>query len=118
MNPFGSSMGGMNEGPNLLGILVNVAFGFVGGLMIFIGPKEVITYGTGLAQDIMELLGMNQQMSGFGFATAAPYIIITPITGMVVKELSAVRSLKSFAFFAAAVLTGLVIAFLTKGYFA
>lgn len=114
MNPFGNMMG-QSEGTNLFSILLNIAFGFVGGLMLFLGPKETIDLGTRYATQLLEMTGSGQGM--YGFANFAPYIIITPIAGLVVKELSSVRSIKSFAFFAGAVLIGLVIAFFTEGSF-
>jgi len=118
MNPFGNMMPG-NDGPNLWSIILNVAFGFVAGLIVFIGFKEVIEQGTKIAESILSMTGMGDQMGGFGFATsAAPYLIVAPIAGMVVRELSSVRSLKGFAIFALAVAIGFVIAFLTKSYFA
>ena len=116
MNPFENMMGGQNEGTNLFSILLNVAFGFVAGLIIFLGFKEVLELGTKYAQDLLSLIGYGDQLSSFGIATsAAPFVVIAPIAGMVVKELSAVRSLKSFGFFAAAVIIGIVIAFFIKG---
>ena len=115
MNPMMASPGGLGqgaEGTNLFSILVNVAFGFVGGLMVFLGPREVIAYGTKLAGELMNLTGFGQQMGGFGFAaTAAPYIILAPIGGLVIRELTSVRSLKRFAFFAAAVIAGFAVSY-------
>ena len=105
------------QGANLLSILINVAFGFVLGLMIFIGPKEVIAYGSKLAGDIIAFSGYGQQMAIFGFATtAAPYIVLAPIAGLVVKQLSSVRTLKSLAFFAGAVIVGVGVAYFLQGY--
>jgi hypothetical protein len=108
-----------NQGPNLLSIILNVAFGYVGGLMLFLGPMQVLTYGSHLASELLKTTGYGAQMSMFGAATtAAPYVVLAPIVGLVGKELSSVRSLKGFGYFAAAVLAGIVVAFLTKGYFA
>lgn len=119
MNPMMASAGGFGQdaqGTNLLSILINLAFGFVAGLMIFIGPKEVISYGSTLAGDLMKLTGYGQQMAAFGFATtAAPYIVLAPIVGMVTKQLSSVRSLKGFLYFAAAVFGGLAVSYLSYG---
>src|SRR4051812_36244797 len=99
MNPLENGMppmmGGMNQGTNLLSIIINIAFGFVAGLMVFLGTKEVIEYGTKLAGDLLTMSGYGKQMSSFGMATTAlPYIVLTPIVGMVGKQLASVRSLK------------------------
>jgi hypothetical protein len=108
-----------DQGTNLLSILINVAFGFVGGLMVFIGSGEVIAYGSKLATKLIERSGYGRQMAMFGFATsAAPYIVLAPIAGIVAKQLSSVRSLKDFAYFAGAIIAGLAIAFFGQGYFA
>lgn len=104
------------EGINLWNILINIAFGFVIGLMIFLGIKETITYGTKLAKSLLALSGQGQ-MGVYGFASAAPYIILAPLAGLVVKQLSAVRTLKSFLFFAGAAIVGIIIAYFTKGSF-
>ena len=121
MNPMTAAPGGFGQsaqGTNLLNILIDVAFGFVLGLMIFIGPKEVIAYGSKLAGDLIKLTGYGQQMAAFGFATtAAPYIVIAPIAGMVARQLSSVRSLKSFAYFAIAAIVGCAGAYFSQGYF-
>lgn len=101
---------------NLFSILVNVAFGFIGGLMLLLGPKETIDLGSNLATEAIKLTGMEQQMGSFGIAAFAPYIVIAPIAGLVVKQLSSVRSLKSFAFFAVAVIVGLVLAYVGQDY--
>ena len=112
-------MPGADDGINLLSILINLAFGFIGGLMIFLGPMEVLAYGSKLAAQILELTGYGSQMSAFGFATtAAPYVVIAPIGGMVLKQLAAVRSIKSFAFFAVAALIGVAVAFFAQTYIA
>lgn len=106
-------------GTNLLEIVINISFGFVAGLMIFLGPKETISFGSKLAADLIKMSGYGAQMSAFGLATtAAPYVIIAPIGGMVLKQLASVRSLKSFGYFVAAVLAGLALAFITQVYFA
>lgn len=116
MNPFENVMGGgENQGRNLLSIIINVAFGFVIGLVVFLGLQETLALGTKYAEELLNLVGFNNQMGGFGFTSYAPYIIGAPIAGMVVKELSSVRSLKSFAYFAAAVAVGFTISFLVKG---
>ncbi|MBX4198043.1 hypothetical protein KW782_01780 [Candidatus Parcubacteria bacterium] len=121
MNPFQNGMGGMpgmNQGTNLLNIITNLAFGFVIGLMVFFGPKDVIDYGTKLAGDLMGLTSYGKQFSGFGFATTAlPYVILAPIGGLVVRELSRIKSLKTFGIFVLAVAIGFVIAFFTRSYF-
>lgn len=115
---MGSGMGQESQGPNLLSILINIAFGFVVGLILLFGFKEVITYGSKLAQDIIDSLGYGQQIGMFGFAaSAAPYIILAPIAGMVLKQLAAVRSIKTFIFFVVAALIGVGIAYFTQGYF-
>ncbi len=112
-------MMGMGEGTNLLSISINLAFGFVLGLMVFLGVAEVIAYGTLLAEKLLALSGYGQQMAAFGFATtAAPYIVLAPIAGMVVKQLASVRSIKGFAYFAAAVLVGFAAAYFAQGYIA
>jgi hypothetical protein len=117
MNPLMGMAGGMDEGPNLLSIIINVLFGFIGGLMIFIGPAIVVAYGSTLAAKLIKLSGYGQQMAAFGFATtAAPYIVLAPIAGIVAKQLSSVRSLKGFAYFALAVLAGVAVAFVAQGY--
>ncbi len=113
-----AGFGQPESGTNLLSILINLAFGFVAGLMIFIGWKEVITYGSKLASDLLSITGSSASMGAFGgITTAAPYVILAPLVGLVAKELAGVRSLKSFGYFAAAVLAGALVAFLTKGYF-
>ena len=102
---------------NLLNILVDIAFGFAGGLMIFFGPMPVITYGTHLAEMLLKQTGYGSgPLASFGFS-AAPYVVLAPVGGFALKELASVRSLKGFAYFAAAVLVGIAIAFVTKGYF-
>lgn len=112
-------MPGMHQSEtNLLSVLVNLAFGFFAGLMIFLGASQVIAYGSSLAGELLKMTG-GQQMGAFGFAaTAAPYIVLGPIAGLMLKELASVRSIKSFAYFVAAVLGGFAIAFVSKGYFA
>ena len=127
MNPLGMNpmmmappggLGQGKEGTNLLSIVINVAFGFVLGLMIFIGPKEVIAYGSKLAEYLLKLTGYGQQMAAFGFATtAAPYVILAPIAGLVTRQLTAVRSLKSFAYFGIAAIVGCIGAYFSQGYF-
>ncbi len=113
MNP----MMGMGEGTNLLSILINLAFGFVAGLMLFLGVGEVLAYGSSLAAQLIKLTGYGQQMAAFGLATtAAPYIVLAPIAGLVVKQLASVRSIKGFAYFAAAILVGLAVAYFAQGY--
>lgn len=122
MNSMPGMPGGFGQnaqGTNLLSVVINLIFGFVLGLMIFIGPKEVIEYGSKLAGELIKLTGYGQQMSMFGFATtAAPYIILAPILGIVAKQLSSVRSLKSFGYFAVAVIVGAAAAYFSQGYFA
>ncbi len=112
-------MGGMGMqdqgGPNLFSIIINIAFGFVLGL-VFLGFATVITIGSKIAMDILKMTGYGQQMAVFGLATtAAPYVVIAPIAALVVRQLTSVRSLKSFGFFAAAVVVGVVIAFFAQG---
>ncbi len=103
---------------NLFSILINIIFGFILGLMFFFGPKEIISYGSKLAGELIKLTGYGQQASAFGFAkSAAPFIILAPIGGMVVKQLTSVRTLKSFGYFLGAVIVGFVIAFFMQGYF-
>lgn len=115
MNPM-LSMGG---GTNLLDIIINLAFGFVAGLAVFLGVGEVLAYGTELAEKLLAMTGYGQQMAMFGLATTAlPYIVLAPIAGMVAKQLASVRSLKSFAFFVAAVLVGFAAAYFAQGYVA
>jgi hypothetical protein len=113
MNPL---MGG-DDGINLFSIILNIVFGFIGGLMIFIGATEVIAYGSTLAEQLIKVSGYGKQMASFGFATsAAPYVVLAPIGGLVVRQLTSIRTLKSFAFFAGAVLLGLALAYVSKGY--
>ncbi|TSC68779.1 MAG: hypothetical protein G01um101456_501 [Parcubacteria group bacterium Gr01-1014_56] len=108
---------GGDDGVNLFSISVNILFGFVAGLMLFIGVGEVLAYGSTLAEQLIKLTGYGAQMAQFGFATtAAPYIVLAPLGGLAVKQLSAVRTLKSFAFFAGAVIVGVAAAFLSQGY--
>ena len=115
MNP---QMMGADDGINLLSIIINIAFGFVIGLVIFFGFASVIEYGQKLATNLMTLTGYGQQVAMFGLATtAAPYVVLAPIAGMALRQLASVRSIKSFVFFAVAVLVGIAIAFLTQGYF-
>lgn len=110
-------MGAQGSDINLFTILINIVFGFVVGLIVFLGFQEVISYGSKLAEDALKLTGYGQQMAAFGFATTAvPYVVLTPIAGLVVKQLTAVRSIKGFAFFAAAVLVGVAISFFAQGY--
>jgi hypothetical protein len=114
----GTPMMGQESGTNLLSILVDVAFGFVAGLIIFFGFQPVIEYGSKLAEQLFNMTPQGAQMAQFGMAaTYAPYVILAPIGGLVLKELASVRSIKSFAIFAAAILAGLAIAFFTQGYF-
>lgn len=101
---------------NLLSIILNIAFGFVAGLMYLFGVKEVIEYGSAIAADLLGSTGYGQ-MPGFSIATAAPYIILAPIGGMVLRQLSGVRSFKGFLFFIVAVGAGLAVAFVMQGYF-
>lgn len=117
MNPQNMMGGNFGESTNLLSIITNVAFGFVLGLVVFLGFKETIELGTKYAEELLKLIGFDNQMGGLGFASYTPYIIGAPIAGMVVKELSSVRSLKSFAYFAVAVIVGFVIAVVTIGNF-
>jgi hypothetical protein len=108
---------GNGRGTNLFSIIINIAFGFALGLILFLGFQDVIDYGSKLASEIIKMTGYGQQMAMFGLATtAAPYVVLAPIAGMAVKQLTAVRSLKSFAFFAAAVIVGLAAAFFAQGY--
>jgi hypothetical protein len=110
---------GQQDSTNLLNILVDIAFGFAGGLMIFFGPQPVITYGTHLAMDLLKQTGYGSgPLAAFGLASAAPYVVLAPVGGFALKELAAVRSIRSFAFFAVSVLIGLAIAYFTQGYFA
>ena len=111
-------MGGQNQGTNLLNILVDIAFGFVAGLIVFLGFNEVITYGEQLATSLLEKTGYGAQMGAFGFATAAaPYIILAPIAGFTLRHLASIRSIKGFLFFAGAIGVGFAIAFFTQEYF-
>ncbi len=111
--------GGAQEGSNLFSILVNVVFGFVAGLMVFIGAPEVLAYGTELAKKLFMLSGYEAQMAAFGLATtAAPYFVLAPIGGLVIRQLGSVNSLKGFLYFALAVGAGFAIAFFSQGYFA
>ena len=111
--------GAHDQGTNLLEILINIAFGFVVGLIIFLGWKEVIAAGSNLATQLFNMSPQGQQMAAFGMAANyAPYVVLAPLGGMVVKQLTAVRSLKTFAYFVLAVLLGIAIAFFAKGYIA
>lgn len=116
--PLQGMMGMQQESnTNLLSVLINIAFGYILGLAIFLGLHEVISYGSKLAGELIKLTGYGQQMQMFGLATsAAPYIVLAPLGGMVVKQLSSVRSLKSFAYFVLAVLAGVSAAYLTQSY--
>ena len=116
----GMHISGMQEqGTNLLEILINLAFGFAAGLIIFLGFKEVIAYGTKLATELFKMTPQGQQMAAFGMAASyAPYVVLAPLGGMAVKQLTSVRSFRSFAYFVAAVALGITIAFFTQGYFA
>ena len=109
-------MSGESE-TNLLSILLNIAFGFVAGLIYFFGFQEVIAYGSELAASLMKTTGYGQ-MGGFNIASAAPYIILAPLAGMVAKQLSSVRSFKSFVYFVLAVAAGFAAAYVAQGYFA
>lgn len=115
MPPLGN-MVGQDDGFNLYSIILNITFGFVIGLVIFAGFEAVIAYGSELATKLLKLTGYGQQMASFGFATAAaPYIVLGPLAALVVKQLTSVRSIKSFAFFAAAVVVGVIGAYFTHG---
>ncbi len=104
------------QGTNLLSVLVNVAFGFVAGLMLFIGYEQVLAYGTKLANDLVRMSPQGAQMEAYGIAANyAPYVLLAPIGAIVLRELASVRSVKTFSYFAGAVLAGLVLAFLTQG---
>src|SRR3989344_3750128 len=75
--------------------------------------------GTNLLSIFINLSGYGQQMAAFGFATtAAPYVVLAPIVGMVLRQLASVRSLKSFAFFAVAVIVGFAVSYFSYGYIA
>src|SRR5688572_21156899 len=102
---------------NLFSIILNILFGFVAGLMYLFGVHEVIAYGSELAAGLMKTTGYGQ-MGGFSIATAAPYIILAPLAGLVVKQLSSMRSIKSFLYFALAVGAGFGAAYVTQSYFA
>jgi hypothetical protein len=109
MPPF--AMPGQDDGINLFTIIINILFGFAAGLIIFVGFSEVIAYGSKLATELIKMTGYGQQMAMFGIATtAAPYIVLAPIAGIAVKQLTAVRSIKSFLFFAGAVAIGIIAA--------
>jgi len=115
--PMAGMPGMQQEGTNLLEILINLAFGFVAGLVIFLGFQTVIAYGSKLAGELLKMTPQGQMMASFGGATNyASYIVIAPLSAMVLKQLAAVRSLKSFAYFAAAIVVGIAIAFVAKGY--
>lgn len=105
-------MMGQDDGINLYSIILNIAFGFALGLIIFAGFEAVITYGSDLATKLIKLSGYGQQMAMFGLATsAAPYVVLAPLGALVVKQLTSVRSIKTFIFFALAVVIGIVAAF-------
>lgn len=106
----------MESETNLLSIILNILFGFVAGLMYLFGIQEVIAYGSELAASLMKTTGYGQ-MGGFSIATAAPYIILAPLAGMVAKQLSSVRSIKGFLYFALALAAGFGVAYLGQGYF-
>ena len=117
MAPIAGAFAGQDDRPNLLSILINLTFGFIAGLMFFFGPKDVIAYGSKLAGELMKMAGQGAQMAQFGFASAAPYVVLAPILGIFGKQLSSIRSLKGFGFFAAAVIVGLAAAYFSQGYF-
>lgn len=101
---------------NLWSIILNAVFGFLLGVILIFGLREVIDYGTKLAQQALKLSGYGQEFAAMGISTAAPYVVLAPIGATVVKQLSSVRSLKSFGYFVASALAGLAIAFVMKGY--
>ena len=104
---------------NLLAILIDIAFGFVAGLIIFLGFAHVLSFGTKLANELVKLTPQGAAMGAFGGATSyAAYVVIVPLLGLVAKQLASVNSLKRFGYFALAILAGLAIAFVTQGYFA
>lgn len=104
---------------NLLVILIDIAFGFVAGLIIFLGFTHVLSFGTKLADQLVKLSPQGAAMGMFGGATSyATYIVLVPLAGVVAKQLASVNSLKRFGYFALAILGGFAIAFLTQGYFA
>jgi hypothetical protein len=103
---------------NLLNLIVDVTFGFIGGLIIFFGALPVIKAGEHLAMELIKQTGYGSSpFASFGF-TAAPYIVLAPVGGFALKEIASVRSIRGFLYFIAAVFLGLVIAYFTKGYFA
>lgn len=116
----------MDQAPNytipgefsLWNIVVSGALGFVLGLALFWGPSKLIAYGTKLAKQAISVSGYDSQLGIYGnYATSyLPYAILVFIFGLAVGQLSAVRSLKSFGFFAVSVLIGIIIAFFAKGY--
>ena len=115
--PMFGGMAQQQPTTNLLNILVDIAFGFVGGLMIFFGPMPVITYGTQLATTLIKQTGYGSgPFASFGFS-AATYVVLAPVGGFALKELASVRSLRGFAYFAAGIIAGLAIAYFTKSYF-
>jgi hypothetical protein len=110
MNPL--LMQGQQEGTNLFNIILHLVFGFVVGLILFLGFGEVLQYGSALAGQLIKLSGYGSQMAAFGMAqTAAPYIVLAPIAGLVARQLSGVRSIKGFTYFAAAVIVGIAVAY-------
>jgi hypothetical protein len=120
INSMMQNAGGFSQEPraNLLSVLTDIAFGFIAGLMIFIGPKEVIEYGSKLAGDLVKLADFERQLGSSGFATsAAPYVLLAPLGGVIVRQLSSVRSFKTFTYFILAVGMGIALAYITREYF-
>src|SRR6185437_16639269 len=104
MDPFASQMQIQPQSStNLFSTLVNIAFGFVLGLVIFSGFEPTVAYGTKLAATLIKTSGYGQQMAAFGFATtAAPYVVFAPLLGLVATQLKSVNSIRGFVYFAAA----------------
>lgn len=105
-----------NSGTNLLAVLINIIFGFVAGLVILFGVKAVLLHATKIAQDTISYFGF-QSLPGYGLVTNfLPYIVLTPIIGMALRQLASVRSIRGFIYFVLAIAVGLGLAFFGKGY--
>jgi len=88
MNPLMSGMG-QQKGQNLFSIIINLIFGFAIGLMVFLGFQEVLAYGSKLAIASHQSHWYATADGRVGFATtAAPYVVLAPVLGLVVKELT------------------------------
>jgi hypothetical protein len=114
MDPY---QNGESSNTNLLSILINMAFGFVAALVLFFGVKPVLLYATKIAQDVITYFGF-QSLPGYGLVTNfLPYLVLTPIIAMALRQLASVRSIRGFIYFVLAIGLGFAIAYYNHAYF-